>query len=394
MVKSNATSRSNATGNSKKCSHSAASSTSSKKKIVSPADSVAFANLSTGQKISGSNYFPQPLYERMNQDLHLTGKAERTRSGYLRAVRKLAEYCKTSPDKITEDQLRHYFLYLKNDLEYAYGSLRVALSGVKFFYSVTCKRPWNIFAMLKLQNVQTLPEVITIEQVHRIIDTATTLRMKTYFWTVYSLGLRLNEGLHLEVGDIDAPRGMVHVHRGKGAKDRYLPLPTCTLHILRLYWSTHRHPRLLFPADGRNHALRKGVVSQATTPMSEKAVQDAIVLITDKLNFGKKVSTHTLRHSYATHLLEAGVSLKAIQKFMGHSSLQTTMVYLHLTQTAEADARSTVEKLFQRQPEQIDSTTIVEPRQQLQKTLEPEKTPKTKPVKQPQAQPTKPARRR
>ena len=333
----------------------------------------------------------------MNQDLHLTGKADRTRTGYLRAVKKLAEYCQTSPDKITQEQLRHYFLYLKNDLEYAYGSLRVALSGVKFFYSVTCKRSWDIFSMLKLQNIQTLPEVITIEQVNRIIDTATTLRMKTYFWTVYSLGLRLNEGLHLEVGDIDAPRAMVHVHRGKGAKDRYLPLPTCTLNILRLYWSTHRHPRLLFPADGRNHTLRTGVVSQATKPMSETAVQDAIVLITGKLNFGKKVSTHTLRHSYATHLLEAGVGLKAIQKFMGHSSLQTTMMYLHLTQTAEADARSTVEKLFQRQPEQIDGLTTVDQRQPTQKTQATQATQATQTPptgNQPQSQPTKPARRR
>ena len=240
--------------------------------------------------VQSTNYpfFPSELVERMCQDLHLTGKAERTHAGYLRAVRKLSEFCRTAPDKITEDQVRHFFLHLKNDLEYVCGSLRVALSGVKFFYSVACKRPWNIFSMLKLQNIHTLPEVITIEQVHRIIDTATTLRMKTYFWTVYSLGLRLNEALHLQVGDIDSARGMVHVHRGKGAKDRYLPLPTSTLKLLRVYWSTHRHPRFLFPADGR---------------------------------------THTLRHSYATHLLEAGVSLKAIQRYMGHSSLQTTMVF-------------------------------------------------------------------
>ena len=151
MVKSNVTSRSNATANTSKKTHSATSSTSSKKKFVSPADSAAFAKLSDGQQRAGSKFFPQPLYDRMNQDLHLT-------------------------------------------------------------YSVTCKRPWDIFSMLKLQNVQTLPEVITIEQVHQIIDTATTLRMKTFFWTVYSLGLRLNEGLHLQVGDIDAPRGMVRVH--------------------------------------------------------------------------------------------------------------------------------------------------------------------------------------
>jgi len=291
-------------------------------------------------------FVPQELYQRMSDDLHLTGKAERTRQGYLRAVCKLATYCQTTPDQITEAQLRRYFLHLKNERQFAYGSLRVALSGVKFFYSVTCKRPWEVFKMLELQNINALPEVITIEQVNAIFEAATTLRMKTFFWTIYSLGLRLNEGLNLQVGDIDAARGMVHIHRGKGAKDRYVPLPTSTLMMLREYWVTHRHKHWLFPADGRNHALRKGRISQAINPMSETAVQDAIKLIAGKLNFGKKVSTHTLRHSYGTHLLEAGVSLKAIQQFMGHSSLQTTMVYLHLTQRAEADAKKTIETLF------------------------------------------------
>jgi site-specific recombinase XerD len=197
---------------------------------------------------------------------------------------------------------------------------------------------------MKVPNVQALPEVITIAQVHSIIDACTTDRIAVYFWTVYSMGLRLNEGLHLQIGDIDGTRGLVHVHRGKGAKDRYVPLPTETLLGLRKYWATHRHPRFLFPADGRHH---RGL-STAKTPMSETAVQGAMKKITERLNFGKKVSIHTLRHSYATHLLEAGVSLRAIQKYLGHSSLQTTMIYLHLTETAEVDTRKVIETIFQR----------------------------------------------
>ena len=297
---------------------------------------------------STSPFFPQELYQRMSDDLHLTGKADRTRQAYLRAVRQLADTCQQRPDKLTEDQLRQFFLHLKNDRGFAYGSLRVALSGVKFFYSVTCRRDWDILSMLKLQNISALPEVLTIPQVHRIVDATTTLRMRTFFWTVYTMGLRLNEGLHLQVGDVDGARGLVHVHRGKGAKDRYIPLPTSTLTMLREYWQTHRHKRLLFPADGRRHKLQREAVSVARTPMSETAVQGAMKKITDAIDFGKQVSTHTLRHSYGTHLLEAGVSLKAIQKYMGHSSLQTTMVYLHLTETAEADARETIERLFRR----------------------------------------------
>ena len=291
-----------------------------------------------------SQWFVDPLYARMRDDLHLTGMSENTRKAYLRQIRKLSEFAQASPDRITEDQLRAYFLHLKNDLNFAYGSLRVAFSGIKFFFTVTCKRDWKTLQQMRLQNVTTLPEVITIGQVHQIIAAATTMRMAAYFWTVYSLGLRMQEALSLQVGDIDAKRGMVHVHRGKGAKDRYVPLPSSTLTWLRQYWLKHQHKRFLFPADGRAH---KGI-STAKTPMSPTAVQGAMKKITNQIDFGKKVSIHTLRHCYGTHLLEAGVSLKAIQRYMGHSSLQTTMVYLHLTDSAEADARQAIEKLFRR----------------------------------------------
>jgi site-specific recombinase XerD len=299
--------------------------------------------------VGRSKFFCGELYARMSDDLQLAGMSERTVAGYLRAVRQLADFCKRSPDQISEAQLRRYFLHLKNGRKYAHGSLRVALSGIKFFYSRTCPRDWATLTQLKLQHAQTLPEVITRSQVHQIIDACTTQRMAVYFWTVYSLGLRMQEALNLQVGDIDAARGMVHVHRGKGAKDRYIPLPNATLQLLRQYWATHRHPRFLFPADGRNHQLaRPDQVSSATTTMSTTAVQAAIKRITQRMQLGKKVSIHTLRHSYATHLLEAGVSLRAIQQYLGHSSLQTTMVYLHLTDSAALDARQVINTIFQR----------------------------------------------
>ena len=298
-------------------------------------------------KPTPSKYFHGPLYQQMHDDLQLTGKAERTVHGYLRAVRQLADHCRKAPDEITEAELRRYFLYLKNQRKFAYGSLRVALSGIRFFYSTTCQRDWNVLAMLRLKNVSTLPEVITRDQVRQIINAATTQRMRVFFWTVYSMGLRLNEALHLQVGDVDAQRKLVHIHRGKGAKDRYVPISQFTLEALRRYWITHRNSRFLFPADGRNHTLRPGTISNAKTPMSMTAPQTAIKKITRGLNFGKKVSIHTLRHSFATHLLEAGVSLRIIQQYLGHSSLMTTIEYLHLTDVAAADARDTVEKLFQ-----------------------------------------------
>lgn len=288
--------------------------------------------------------FVGPLYSRMAEDLQLAGMSQRTHDGYLRAVRQLADHCQTPPEKISEAQLRRYFLFLKNEKKFAYGSLRVAYSGIKFFYTRTCRRDWRTLAEMKLQNVKSLPEVITIAQVHQVIDACRVGRIAAYFWTVYSLGLRMQEGLHLQVGDIDSQRMMVHIHRGKGAKDRYVPLPTCTLHLLREHWRTHRNPRLLFPADGRNH---RGA-STTSRPMPPSTVQKPMKQIVEQLRFGKKVSLHTLRHSYATHLLEAGVSLRVIQQYLGHSSLQTTMVYLHLTDSATVNARQVIEKLFRR----------------------------------------------
>jgi site-specific recombinase XerD len=291
-----------------------------------------------------SKYFNGQLYQQMTDDLHLAGMSQRTVHGYLRSVRQLADFSRRSPDKVTESQLRRFFLHFKNERQFAYGSLRVAYSGIKFFDTRTCKRNWETLATMKLQNAKTLPEVLTIRQVHRIIEAVRVERIAVYFWTVYSLGLRLDEARHLQVGDVDAERGWVHVHRGKGAKNRYVPLTTSTLHWLRQHWLTHRNPRLLFPAEGRDHKQSH----TSSTPIQTSTVQKAMKAIADQLRFGKKVSIHTLRHSYATHLLEAGVSLRVIQQYLGHSSLQTTMVYLHLTDSADTKARETIEQLFRR----------------------------------------------
>jgi site-specific recombinase XerD len=255
-------------------------------------------------------YFSAELQQRMADDLALRGMSERTVEGYVRAVCKLAEFCKAAPDQISEPMLRKYLLSLAQR-QLASGTLTVAYSGIKFFYKHTCRRHWKTLTQLKVARVHSLPVVITIPQVHSILDACTALRMLVYFWTVYSLGLRMNEALHLEVSDIDAARKLVHVHRGKGAKDRMIPLPTTTLLLLREYWKTHRHPRFLFPAEGRDHKQ----IAQAKTPMSETAVQGAMKKITKQLKFGKGVSIHTLRHSYATQttLAEADI-LKVIEE--------------------------------------------------------------------------------
>jgi integrase/recombinase XerD len=278
----------------------------------------------------------------MLQDLQLAGLSERTQEAYIRAIRQLSDHYHTPPDRLSEQQIRDYFLHLKNDRQFASASLGIAYSGIKFFYSHTTPRDWPTLQRLRVRREKKLPDVLSVDEVQQLIAAVRTLHNRTYFWTVYSLGLRLGEGLHLQVGDIDSARMMVHVHRGKGAKDRYVPLPSRTLAMLRECWATHRHPRWLFPATGRDHRQ----AALADGPMDKSSVQGAMRRVVGELKFRKAISIHSLRHSYATHLLEAGVNLRLIQQYLGHSSLQTTMVYLHLTTVSQEQAIARIEELM------------------------------------------------
>jgi integrase/recombinase XerD len=282
------------------------------------------------------------LRQRMLEDLQLAGLSTGTQEVYLRAVRQLADHFHTPPDRLSEQQVRDYFLHLQNDREFASGSLGIAYSGIKFFYSHTVPRDWPTLKRLRVRREKRLPDVLSVDEVRQLIAAVRRLHHRTYFQAVYSLGLRLREGLHLHVGDIDSARMMVHVHRGKGAKDRYVPLPSSTLQALRDYWVTHRHPTLLFPAIGRDHQPD----AQAEGPLRRSSVQGAIRRVVQELGLRKAISIHTLRHSYATHLLEVGVNLRLIQQYLGHNSLQTTMVYLHLTTASQEQARARIEELM------------------------------------------------
>jgi integrase/recombinase XerD len=282
------------------------------------------------------------LRQRMHQDLQLAGLAEGTQKAYLRAVRQLAAHFRKPPDQITEPELREYLVYLKDEREYSPSSLKIAASGIIFFYTHTVPRDWLTFKDLHIPRPQSLPDVLSLAEVRRLIDAVRTPHNKAFFWTVYSLGLRLQEGLNLQVGDIDSARMVVHVHRGKGSKDRYVPLPPRTLAVLRQYWVMHRHPIWLFPATGRDHAE----AHSATEPMARSSVHGAIKRVVQELGFHKRITIHTLRHSYATHLLEAGVNLRLIQQYLGHSSLQATTIYLHLTSLGQEQARATIAKLM------------------------------------------------
>src|SRR6266568_2253396 len=285
-----------------------------------------------------------PLRQQMIAALQLSGKGERTQQASVREVRRLAQFYGTSPDWLAEQELQHSFLHRKNVDGLAPASMRICYSGIRFFSQHVLQRDWHTLALIRAQTAHRLPAVLRVEEVRRLLTSATPLHNHVYFTTVYSLGLRLHAALSLQVSDIDGQRLQVHIHRGKGAKDRYVPLPEDTLALLRTSWKTHRNKTWLFPATGRDQQHSP----PATSPMSRTSVQGAFRTATHRAGMTKLgVAIHTLRHSYATHLLEAGVNPRLIQRSLGHTQLETTMIYLHLTHKGHEDAYVRINSLMQ-----------------------------------------------
>ena len=282
-------------------------------------------------------------YRESMRALQLAGMSERTQQCYTRSVRMLADFYNNPPDQITETQLQDYFLHRRNTDKWSAATMRICYSGIKFFFLNVLQRDWHTLALIHANREQRLPTVLSLAEVRAILAAVSTPQNKAYLTAVYSCGLRLHEALYLQVSDIDSDRMRIHVHRGKGAKDRYVPLPETTLNILRSYWKLHRNPVWIFPRLGRSG--KEGPA--ATIPMNKSSVQGALRRVLKQLKLKKRISIHTLRHSYATHLLEAGVNIRRIQQYLGHHSLNSTMVYLHLTTQGHERAYGIINGLMQ-----------------------------------------------
>lgn len=291
-----------------------------------------------------------PVAARFLEDLKLSDRKPRTQQAYVRAVRKFTEFLGHAPDQATEDQLRKYLLFLTDSKKWAGSTINVAQQALKLFFRITCPRDWPVLKLVRVQTELKLPVVMAIDEVHTLLKLIEKPSMRCFFTVVYSMGLRLQEALHLQVADIDSKRGLIHIHRGKGAKDRLVPLPHSTYLELRSYWAMHRNPVWIFPAEGRNHKL----APKAEKPMSDSSVQGVIKAVLMQLKWDNRgFSTHTLRHCYATHLLEAGVNLKLIQKYMGHKHLTATMIYLHITTVGEEAAIAKIHLLMKQNPSTV-----------------------------------------
>jgi len=280
------------------------------------------------------------LYSKHLQALKLQGKREKTIDGYARALRRIAGYFDCCPDSLEPDQLKTYFAWMVEN--YSWSSVKVDLWGLSFFYRHVLGRKMEWIEIVNPPKARSLPDVPTREEVQRLINGVYRLRYRVFFFVVYSMGLRLGEGLGMEIGDIDSNQRRVHVRQGKGGKDRYVPLPDPTLQHLRRFWRTHRHPRLLFPNASGNEASAR----TASSPMDRGGVQAAIQAARKDCGIHKHLTVHSLRHAYATHLLELGVDLRSIQVVLGHQKPETTARYAHLTEVNRQQAKERIEELM------------------------------------------------
>jgi integrase/recombinase XerD len=282
------------------------------------------------------------LRRRMIESLQLRGLSERTQDMYVRAVRQLAEHDRKSPAVITEEELRQYFLYMKHVKQYSRRASTIARCGIQFFFEQTLHRNWTTLRFVRAPREKKLPVILSLEAVRRRLGCVRRPRSRVCLTTIYACGLRLQEGTHLHVQDIDSARLLIHVRRGKGGNDRDVPWPHRTLERLRQDWITHRHPVLIFPALGRGGTG----LSTATDPMPRSRVQGAFREALQDSGLHTHASVHTRRHSWATHVLEAGVNLRLIQASRGHRSPTTTRVYTHLTARAEHLGAAAINRLM------------------------------------------------
>jgi site-specific recombinase XerD len=271
----------------------------------------------------------------MIEDMQLQGLSASTQRLYVDSIRRLAKYFHRSPDQLSEQDLRQYFLYLANEKKVSRSTSTLALCAVKFLYEKTLHRHWPVLELIRPAYKRTLPVVLTRDEVQQILNEVRVPAFRACLKTIYSCGLRLSEGTHLKVSDIDSARMVVRV-LGKGNKQREVPLARATLELLRSHWCTHRHPVWLFPAP-----------RQADAPINRAVLAAAFHRARLASGIRKAAHIHTLRHSYATHLLAAGVNLRLIQENLGHCSARSTQIYTHLTPEVRAALTDPLNQLMQ-----------------------------------------------
>ena len=259
------------------------------------------------------------LKQRMREDLQLRGFSLHTQKEYLMRVTHFARYFKKLPDKLGENEVKEYLLYLTRDKHASYGVLNMTYCALKFIYTVTLGRPWEVERIPRVKRPVKMPVILDKGEVRRLIALTENLKHKAILMMAYSSGLRISEAAHLKVNDIDSARMTVLVRQGKGKKDRYTILSKTALGTLTQYLETYKPTSWLFPG------------ATPGKPITESSIGFVMRAAKKRAGITKRATIHTLRHSFATHLLEQGTDIRSVQSLLGHRSLMTTVIYLHVS---------------------------------------------------------------
>ena len=264
------------------------------------------------------------LRKMMLEELQRRNYAQNTVKGYLRIVQDFAEHFHQRPDKLGPDHLRQYQAHLFQDRKLNAGTVQQYVAALRFFFNKTLKRRYLLDDLPMPKRHRKLPEILSPDEVALLIGSASNLFHQTILMTLYATGIRSAELCNLKTSDIDSERMMVHIHQGKGGRDRDVPLSQKLLETLRVYWRWMKPKTYLFPGTVNNW--------RADVPVTTKAPWEVCHQAAQRAGIAKHVSPHTLRHCYATHLLESGTDLRTIQLLLGHAKLEHTALYLQLSQ--------------------------------------------------------------
>jgi site-specific recombinase XerD len=276
------------------------------------------------------------LRKRFIEDMELVDLSENTQQAYVRAVAQFALFFGMSPEQLGREEIRTYLLYLMRQKRVSKSTYRQVLSAIRFLYRTTLGKDWVIEGIRYTRSEKKLPVVLSMDEVDRFFDALHSLKHRAILMTAYAAGLRVSEVIALRVTDVDSQRMVIRVDQGKGRKDRYVPLANRLLVVLREYWKAARPENFLFPGRGKSGHITRTSVNLAV----KRAMREA------KLT--KNISPHTLRHSFATHLLENGTDLRTIQVLLGHRSLKTTAIYTHVSRKQIESTRSPLDLLEER----------------------------------------------
>ena len=285
---------------------------------------------------------------RYAEHLSLRGLLDWTCAAYYRDMRLVGKYHGCDPAEVNEEQLRKYFVHVKCEKCWAPKTIRQSVASCKHYYRGMLKQKFLILDDIRTPDRESLPEVLTVEEIRRVFRSFILRRYRTPMLLSYASGLRIGECLNLSVDDINGDANKLVIRRGKGRKDHYTILSTPMYEELRSYWLEHRNPRWVFPAVG--HGVPEGDavrhrMGSAIMPMRKSAPSNALTAAVKLAGITKNACCHTLRHSFATHLLEAGVPITQVQEYLGHANVETTTIYTHLTTVCHQKALDCINNL-------------------------------------------------